>query len=230
MLNLMRLEMKKYKLGSYIKGAVLANIVIAVTFVAMLFISHTESELVFNNYTEALATIDAIIRAIFIIFAATLISKLIIVEFKSKTINTLFLYPINRKKLIAAKLVIVILFTFVSIIFSNVFVTAVFSVVTDYFVLLPGTLTAAIITQHASAVLMNAIATAGICLIPLYFGMKKYSVPATIISSILIVLVVSSNSGSFSLNDIIVIPITLAIIGVSIAYFSIRNIDKTDLK
>jgi uncharacterized protein (UPF0333 family) len=43
-------------------------------------------------------------------------------------------------------------------------------------------------------------------------------------------MIVSSNSGNFSLNDIIIIPISLAIIGISIAYFAIRNIEKTDLK
>lgn len=228
--NLMRLEMKKYKLVSYIKGAIIANIIIAGLLVALLFISKAEGELFLTNYTEALAIIDAIVRATFIVFAATLISKLIIGEFKNKTITTLFLYPINRKKLIAAKLAIVILFTFCSVIFSNVFLTIVFSSVTNYFDLIPGTLTAAMITQHTPVVLMNAVAASGMCLIPLYFGMKKYSVSTTIISSILIVLIVSSNSGNFSLNDIIVIPISLAVIGVSIAYFAIRNIEKTDLK
>ena len=228
--NLMRLEMKKFKLVSYIKGAVIANIVIAGMFIAVLFISKAEGEIAFRSYLEALSIIDSMIRATFIVFAATLISKLIIGEFKNKTITTLFLYPINRKKLIAAKLAIVILFTFCSIVISNLFVTSVFSFIANHFNLIPGTLTIGMIAQHTPAVLMNAIAASGMCLIPLYFGMKKYSVPTTIISSILIVMIVSSNSDNFSLNDIIVIPISLAIIGISIAYFAIRNIEKTDLK
>lgn len=228
--NLMRLEMKKYKLFSYIKGAIIANIIIAGLLVAMLFISKVEGDQFLTNYTEALTIIDTIVRATFIIFAASLISKLIIGEFKNKTITTLFLYPINRKKLIAAKLAIVILFTFCSIILSNVFLTIVFSSVTNYFDLIPGTLSINMVTQHTPSMLMNAIAASGMCLIPLYFGMKKYSASTTIISSILIVMIVSSNSGNFSLNDIIIIPISLAIIGISIAYFAIRNIEKTDLK
>lgn len=228
--NLMRLEMKKYKLFSYIKGAVIANIIIAGLLVAMLFIAKVEGDLFLTNYTEALTIIDTIVRATFIIFAASLISKLIIGEFKNKTITTLFLYPINRKKLITAKLAIVILFTFCSIILSNVFLTIVFSSVTNYFDLIPGTLSITMVTKHTPSMLMNAIAASGMSLIPLYFGMKKYSASTTIISSILIVMIVSSNSGNFSLNDIIIIPISLAIIGISIAYFAIRNIEKTDLK
>jgi ABC-type transport system involved in multi-copper enzyme maturation permease subunit len=225
----MRLEMKKFKLVSYLKGAVIANIIIAGMFIAVLFISKSEGEIAFGSYPEALRVIDSMIRATFIVFAATLLSKLIIGEFKNKTITLLFLYPINRKKLIAAKLALVILFTFGSIVISNLFVAAVFSFMANQFNLLPGALTLGMIAQHTPAVLMNAIAASGMCLIPLYFGMKKYSVPTTIISSILIVLLVSSNSGNFSLNDIIIVPISLAILGISIAYFAIRNIEKADL-
>lgn len=230
MSNLMRLEMKKFKLSSSTRGAIIANFIITFMLIAILFISKAEGELAFQNYSEALRVIDSIIRATFIIFASTLISKLIIGEFKNKTITTLFLYPINRKKLIAAKLAIVILFTFCSIIVSNMFITAVFSFIANSFDLMPDTLTVAMIAQHTPAVLMNAIAASGICLIPLYFGMKKYSVPTTIISSILIVVVVSSDNAGFSLNDIIVIPISLALIGIGIAYFTIRNIEKLDVK
>ncbi|UZM99759.1 ABC transporter permease subunit [Lysinibacillus sp. MHQ-1] len=43
-------------------------------------------------------------------FAATLIAKLIIGEYKFKTITLAFMYPVSRKKLIAAKLAIVMIF------------------------------------------------------------------------------------------------------------------------
>lgn len=60
--------------------------------------------------------------------------------------------------------------------------------------------------------------------------MKKYSTSTTIISSILIVMLVSSINGGFSLNDIIVIPLSLAVIGISVAYFAVRNIENVDLR
>ncbi|WP_246234530.1 hypothetical protein [Bacillus aquiflavi] len=66
-------------------------------------------------------------------------------------------------------------------------------------------------------------------LIPLFFGLKNYSIPATITSSILIVAIVCSNSNGFTLNHIILIPITLALIGAYTAYLAIRNIEKVDL-
>lgn len=225
----MRLEMKKYKLGSYIQSAVIANFVILGFMLLIMFISKIEGTVDFENYQEAFSVIDSFVRATFIIFAATLIAKLIIGEFKNKTISTLFLYPISRKKLIAAKLAIIVLFTFFSIVISNMFVTTIFCFISESYQLIPDTLTASIIKQHISPVFMNAIAASGMSLIPLYFGMRKHSIPTTIISSILIVMVVSSNNGGFSLNDIIVIPVSLALIGISIAYLAIRNIENVDI-
>lgn len=230
MLNLMRLEIKKFKLKSYINGAILANFVILGFMLLILFISKVEGSTDFENYQEALSVIDSFVRATFIIFASTLIAKLIIGEFKSKTITTLFMYPISRKKLIAAKLAIIILFTFCSIIISNLFVTSVFCFISERYHLLPDTLTASMITQLIPSVFMNAIAASGMSLIPLYFGMRKCSISTTIITSLLIVMVVSSNNGGFSLNDIIVIPLSLAVVGISVAYFAIRTIEKVDLR
>ncbi|WP_107948560.1 ABC transporter permease subunit [Lysinibacillus parviboronicapiens] len=229
MLNLMRLEMKKYQLGSYVKAAIIANFVIAGFMFMILFISKIEEDSAIENYQIALTVIDSFVRGVFIVFAATLIAKLIIGEYKNRTITTAFMYPIKRKKLIAAKLAIVIIFTFVAIIVSNVFITTIFCLVSTTYQLIPDTLTTTVIMQQIPSMFMNAIAATGMSLIPLYFGMKKYSIPTTILSSLLIVMVVSSNTGNFSLNDIIVIPITLAIIGIIIAYLSIRNIESVDV-
>ncbi|MFJ6210351.1 ABC transporter permease [Lysinibacillus sp. NPDC092081] len=229
MLNLMRLEMKKYHIGSYIKRAIFANFIILGVIFMLIFITKIEGDQDFRTYQRAFGIIDSGVRAVFIIFASVLIAKFIIGEFKFKTITVAFMYPINRKKLIASKLAIVVLFTFSAIILSTIFVTAIFCTVSEGFQLLPDTLTFSFIIQRIPAMIMNAVSASCIALIPLYFGMRKYSVPATIISSIIIVSAVSSNSGNFTLYDIIFIPITLAIIGISVAYLSFRNIEKIDI-
>ena len=195
----------------------------------ILFISKVEGDPGLENYEVALSVIDSFVRAVFIIFASTLIAKLIIGEYKFKTITLAFMYPISRKKLMVAKLAIVMLFTFTMIIISNALITTIFCVISDRYELIPDVLSSSLIIQHIPSILMNAIAASGIALIPLYFGMRKYSIPTTIISSIVIVSVTSSNSGNFTLNDIIIIPITLAIVGLGIAYLAIRNVEKVDV-
>ena len=83
---------------------------------------------------------------------------------------------------------------------------------------------------NASKLLMNAIAATGISLIPLCFGMKKYSVRTTIVSAVIIMsLLTSSLTGHYSLYDIILVPITLACVGLLIAYMTVRKIEQVDL-
>jgi len=119
-LNLMRLEMKKYHIGSYIKRAIFANFVILAVIFMLIFITKIEGDQDFRTYQRAFSIIDSGVRAVFIIFASVLIAKFIIGEFKYKTITVAFMYPINRKKLIASKLAIVVLFTFSAILIIGI--------------------------------------------------------------------------------------------------------------
>lgn len=64
---------------------------------------------------------------------------------------------------------------------------------------------------------------------PIFFGMRKYSVPATIISSVIIVMVMSSTTSEFSLSSIMYIPLSLAAAGFVFAYLAVRKVDKTDV-
>ncbi|WP_339279078.1 hypothetical protein NYE40_23810 [Paenibacillus sp. FSL W8-1187] len=92
------------------------------------------------------------------------------------------------------------------------------------------TLTIGAVGRQATALLMNAVAASFMDMIPLYFGMRKYSTTTTVASSILIVFIVCSGSpGGFSLNSIIAIPIALFWIGAIIAYASFRNIERQDV-
>ena len=112
MFHLMKLELKKFKLLSYVFRVFIANISILGFIIFISFIEKAEGASLFINYPETFLVIDTFVRGTFIIFAAALISELIISEFKDKTITVLFMYPISRKRLIAAKLLVIMLFTF----------------------------------------------------------------------------------------------------------------------
>lgn len=229
MLKLMKLEMKKVKMWGYIRGVIIGNLVIiAMMAITILGLKYGgETELISFKFTFSM--IDTLVKATFIIFAAVLLARFIIEEYKSDTITLLFMYPINRKKLIIAKLLIVVVFTFISIVLSNIFMDSVLCIINSFYNFIPGKLTTSLITNNLITIVINASAATGMSLIPLYFGMRKKSVPATIVSAILIVSIVCSNTNGYSLSSIIAIPITLSIIGVFIAYLSIRNIEHIDV-
>ncbi|OAB46188.1 ABC transporter permease [Paenibacillus glacialis] len=229
MLNLMKLEMKKNKMGWYFKGAVIANLCMVLFICFMPYAESLEGNPVFSGVTEALSVVGTFVRVTFVIFASVLFAKLIIDEYKSNTISVLFTYPIQRKKIILAKILLITGMTFIVIVVSNVFVSGSFIMVNHYLDFVTNDLTSDRITAELINIVVQAIAATGMSLISLYFGMRKKSVPTTIVSSLLIIGVVNSNNGDFSLSSIIAIPLTLAVIGVCIAYFTFRNIDRVDI-
>lgn len=220
--------MKKNKIGGYLKGVIIANLVL-LGFLMLLVTLDSKASSQFSEHNFGLTITEFLIRDTFMIFASVLLVKLVIEEYKKKTITVLFLYPINRKKLLIAKLIIVGIFTFCSIIVSNIFVNGLFYLCNMYFNFVPAQLTMEIIMKQAIQIIVYALATVGISFIPLYFGMKKKSVSTTIISSVILTSIIGSYNNGYSLSSIIFIPISLATIGIFITYLSFRNIEHIDV-
>lgn len=228
MMKLIKLELQKVKLGWYVSGAVIANVLIAALVCFIGNIEKIEGTAAFASAEEAFVVMGAIVRATFTIFAAVLIAKLVIEEYKNKTVFITFMYPISRKKLMAAKLLIVSGLTFFTMVISNLFVMGVAFGLNTYVPFIPGTL-ADTIGQQLISIVAFAFAATGTSLIPLYFGMRKQSVPATIVSALLLVVLISSHNPVFSVASIIYIPLSLAAVGIAIAVLAIRKVETTDV-
>ncbi|MDU2239324.1 MAG: ABC transporter permease [Paenibacillus sp.] len=230
MLQLIKLELKKGRLTSYLWGSLIAYIAIAGMMMLIYFVDGANiEEPAFRDYAELLSMIDLLVRATFIVYASVLLSKLIISEFKDKTIALLFAYPVNRKKLIFAKLTMVFVWTFVNVIVANLLIDLIMVGVNTVAGYLSDPLQAELLFNHGLHVLMQAFGAAGMSLLPLVAGLRKKSVPATIVSSIAIVAVVCSNNLGFSLSSIIAVPLSLAALGILITYLSFRQIDRVDV-
>ncbi|ASS69751.1 ABC transporter permease [Bacillus atrophaeus] len=229
MWNLMRIELKKMKLGWYARGAIIANLILLGFLWMVSYVEKIEGEETMQTIDESFLIIGTLVRGVFIIFGAVLIARLVISEFKNKTILVLFTYPVNRKKLLASKLMIAFGLTFITILISNVFVAFAFFFLNSIYHMIPGEVTSDIISQQAVKMAVFAFGAAGTSLVPIFFGMRKYSVPATIISSVIIVMAISSTTSEFSLSSIVYIPLSLAAVGLVFSYLAVRKVDKTDV-
>ena len=229
MLKLIKLEINKFKLWSYWKAVVLCNISFIVFFSMIYFIEINDGNTPFESFDMAVSIIGAMVRTTFTIFASVIIVKLIIDEYKNKSIDVMFTYPIKRKKIFSAKLSIVLAFTFINVLFSTLLLEGLVYLAEVNYNILPGDIESEDITRNLLTAFMNSIATAGISLIPLLFGMHRKSAPATIVTSILISTILNSTSGDFTLFSIIAVPLSLGLFGLFIGYYSIRNIEKKDL-
>jgi ABC-type transport system involved in multi-copper enzyme maturation permease subunit len=225
----MKLELKKFKIGWYVRGAIIANIAILALMIFTSIVAQVEGDSEMRDPQTILLMASTVVRATFIIFGSVLIARLIISEYKTKTILLMFSYPINRKKMMASKLAITAIVTFITVILSNILVVGVFFGIDSYFSILPNSFTVDQLTQEGVNLVPLAIATAGISLIPLYFGMRKRSVPTTIVSSLIVVSIAINNTPMFSTATFLPLQLALAAIGVAIAYYGIKNIEKEDI-
>ncbi|MGE8006621.1 ABC transporter permease [Lysinibacillus sp. NPDC093216] len=228
MLQLLKLEMKKYNLGWYVKGAIIANIIITAVVCFVVYIAQREGDIPISTYEDVYVLIGASVRATFIVFASVLIAKLVIEEYKNRTILIMFTYPFSRKKLIASKLALIAFLTLMTMMLSNIVVAGLFSIINIYFPFVPFTITANQFIGEVINIVPFAIAATGTSLIPLYFGMRNHSVPATIGSSLLVVAIACAYNPEISLVTFIPLQLGLAAIGVIIAYIGIRNIENVD--
>lgn len=230
MFKLIKLEIKKYKLQRYIKNAIIANLIILAFVLFINYSSRLESEIAMKNYTEAFTVIDTFVTVTFIIFASVLISRLVIGEYKNKTITMLFMYPIDRRKLFITKLSIVVIFTFITMIISNLFLGISFYFFDQLAHFIPEKLTIDMITKSSVNIIIHAFTSSFISLISLYFGMRKKSSASTIISASIIASIICSNgNGGFQLNSVVVVSLSLAAIGAIVSYMRIRNIEHVDV-
>lgn len=77
--------------------------------------------------------------------------------------------------------------------------------------------------------LVYSLSASFIGLIPLFFGMRKKSVPTTILSSIIIIIFAYSHIKGLSLGGLKLLPVVLAVVGLLVSCMSIRNIENHDL-
>lgn len=228
MRNLIKLEMRKMNSGSMLLAFLCINAGIIGIFLLFGLVEDARAELL-TNYESVFMLMEMFIVAAFVIYASVLLSHMIIEEFRDKTISVLFMYPIDRKKILVAKVLIISMVTFVFVILSNIIVFGSFTFLNSIFHYISGPITQDMLTERATRTVLIAISSAGMSLIPLFFGMRKYSVPATITSSILIIAVIfSSTNSNTNLFSFIAIPISLGIIGFLIAYLVITKAVKAD--
>ncbi|WP_127591354.1 ABC transporter permease [Paenibacillus lautus] len=231
MLKLIQLEWQKNNLSGYFKGLAVCIVVIFSAVTLMAFGSQSENEPM--SYTDFMSLSDILVRITYIIFSSVILSPLVIDEYKSSMIQVLFTYPLQRKKIIQAKLSIVFGFCFFSIIITTFMINLLTYLLNPMIGLFDASIAVDAMMAAVPATVLNAFMMAGISLIPLSFGMRKKSVPSTITSAVIIGFLinatVSDGGSSASLFQFIAIPIVLCLLGLILGYLAFYKVDRTDV-
>lgn len=229
LINLIRLEIKKFKFKGYIRSAFITDLIILAFMFFVMIISKVENTSDFNNYNNLIAFITTIINSTYTVFAGVLISKLIIGEYKNKTVNVLFSYPVDRKKIILAKVVLITVFIFISIIFAFLFVFSILYISHVFTPIISDSLEISMLCDIFLNIVILAAFSSILSLIPLYFGFRKKSVSTTILTSLLVMAVLNSGGGNgdtLSANNYV--NLVFAVISIILTYITIKKIDCRD--
>lgn len=229
MKRLLRLELQRISLKPCVTGLFIANVIILLlcvfvsAFLKLLGDFMIEAGLPqITLTTVSLAAM--LVRAVLLVWQGVLIAKIIIEEFRNKTMGLLYTYPISRIKLIFAKLIVIsgllLLFYVISSIFQHLAIFFI-SRQLDYVSYSPENIAIQIVVI-ASTILLGFV--------PLAVGMVNKSSIATVLASVILVAFFSnSQGGTAGLLSIPVIAILLGMIGLVVLGITIRKILISDL-
>ncbi|SHE50474.1 ABC-2 family transporter protein [Seinonella peptonophila] len=227
MIKLIRLEYKKVRLTRFLLISVLAVVILMLWCIGNKS-GHPEG---YDSYQAAFAEINFYTNSTFLIISSVLITKIILDEYRKKTIMILFTYPHSRKRLMVAKLAFISLFTFCVTLVANFSVTSLFIFLAPTNQANLGLLTNDQMLDSFLRICLYALATTGINFISFFFGMFKKSPPATIIPPFLISLIISSHFYQlYSIWDVLISTISCLVIGVLLAHYGIKKAVQLDVE
>ncbi len=229
MFKLMKLEIRKFRLNRYLLHVIVINMVLIGMLSVMNLVYSQEIEIDLHFWSSQFILIEALIKAVFIVFAAILIAKLIISEYIKNTMSIMFMYPISRKKIIASKLLLIVIFTVIAMLVSQIIISLAVILLNHLFGFIEEDLTGETVRNTVKLFFQSTVFTAGICMIPLFFGMWKKSILYTIISGVVLMFFLSANNGMISIFSITPIPLILALSGIFVAYLTIGSVEHADI-
>lgn len=235
MLQLIKSEIKKYKLKRYIKGIFIA-IVCIMAFLTMSFIDNkTRTPNDLDTWESVVLMINVLSTYVFLIFSSAVMAKIIIGEYRDKTILVMFSCPVSRKKLIAAKLSIVVTFAIVCILISDA-LCMLYAVVLDSFVnVVAGNFNFNYISNTYLIFLGFTAAGGVLSLVPFTIGMMKKSIPSTVLTAVVLSALMQPVIGGkyATLEGTVIKLIIVTLISFGLTAYTItkkiNNVDSTDV-
>lgn len=233
MIKLIKLEYSKNRAVKYVKIALILTAVLALFIFAMTYLGiavdpetgtvDTVEGTSVSSHVELLTTIS------FLVLAASMHASFTIDAFKTKTMDLMFSYPIQRKKVMASKILAVVLFSFTALVMSKLFIyvclyfgqfffTPDFPVTIDFL--------SPVFYGH---LLLQSFTTACISIIALYAGLLMKSAKATVITSFLLIILMQGNIGSLSMANSVVLPAVLVVFSLLFAWLSVHRIEEKDV-
>ncbi len=195
-LELKRNNLRTYLIASAVSCVVLLGLIYFIANVAQLEDSSAR-EIVFRSYTNIFRLTGVISLAIFSTMSAIMYSRLILDEYAGKRAALLFSYPVSRRKILFAKLLLVFVFISISMLICTSIPYIVFSITESFApIVVQDVMTMELMMDAIKTSAVAVLALGAIGVVSLRIGFIKKSVPTTLLSAILL----SSIYGNAAVN------------------------------
>lgn len=184
--ELKRNSLKPYHIAVGIIAVVILSFLYLLAAIPKIDAADTDAEM-FMSYEFIIGLGNIISMAIFSIMSAAMASKFIVNEYTGKKAILLFSYPVDRKKILDAKIITVFSYTVFSMLICNGTALTVFLVTESLFPLCQDTIDVGLILNCILFLFCYSLIAALLGLISLWFGFMKKSMIVTIISACVIV-------------------------------------------
>ena len=186
MAHLLKLEIRKFRLPRKMIAAFLATAFCMLFITVSLADSMTDPEQTKDTFESTFLLTGLLVSFVFLIYSSILTSTLVINEYSQRTITILFSYPLNKRLLIAIKMMLIMAFTAISLLFGYVCCCGYIVGIDHAFDMLEGSFQTAYLSQWASMAVTSAIVCGILSWWPFVIGMIRKSVPATIVTSLIV--------------------------------------------
>lgn len=186
MTHLLRLELRKFnpKRNIIVTGLLILFCLLFLT-VSMVD-SMTDPDQTKDSFASMFQMTSILLPFLFLVYAAVLTATFVIGEYNTRTITILFACPLNKKQLIAAKLIIIAGFTAAAMVAGYLLCCGYLIGADAAFDMLEDSFQPALLPRFASAAGSSILACVILSLWSFIAGMSKKSVPATIISVLVV--------------------------------------------
>lgn len=216
MTHLIKLELKKFGIAQNIIF-MFAAILFSILFITIsLWDSMTDPKQVKDTFESTYLVIGLLMSFIFLVYSSVLTAKLVIGEYNHRTITIMFSYPLNRIKFIASKLTIIMVYTAISMTIGYICCSSYIIFADKSFNMLDGTFQPSMLRTWIPMAITTVIICMVLSLWSFIIGMIRKSVPATIVTSLIVivlrqVIITKNTTNQESIMQVILVAIVTVI-------------------
>ncbi|MBK1813466.1 ABC transporter permease [Clostridium sp. YIM B02505] len=223
MLNLIRIELLKLKRRSKFIGILVTLILSSLIILPVLY-----SDEKLTSWNAVILLSFALISLITNVFTCILSGELFMEEYRTKTINIMFTYPISRTKIYFSKLLVMSLYCLIISIVGAVIFLSVANIANYIHPALTDSFTKEMIIKILVLAVFYSIFNSFVSIVYSFFSTVKISIPLMVVSCILI-LNATSNNDITELSPYALIPLAIVMISSALLFPIIRHLNIKDV-